>query len=409
MNPFAIRTWGATVLAVILCTLIACDDRRSSASEAGNAPSPVRLVADRPANPTAARPGEPSAPTRPRDKARDEAAAMLERGLEALVVGSDRKQARALFEQAAQRDPTFAAPHYNIAQLDEADQEWDAAIARLQKVGALAPNSKLAERAKAGIVKLTKVKELWATPEGRKTVRYDMAVEQARMFLRINRAEDAMTEASSALQVDTTRHEARLVLADALTRVGKYDAAVAHLKLAAEASPALKEKIDEAIGEVLNLKKYDALVSQADAALGDANYRRAADLYQEAWRVRPEREACGLRMAMALGFAGEFAEAQKTLEKLVASKSPEVSREAANQLATLRTLREQDQIMAKARKDAAEMRKKTTELAKQMGIELGAEPDDAPTLTTPPKPAAATQPAKPPVKDPVLEAIEQSK
>lgn len=342
--------------------------------------------------------------------ARDEARAILWNGLELLLKGGDRQRVRALLEQAAQRDPTFAAPHYNLASLDETEENWDAATARLQKVMDLAPNSRLSERARTELARLSTIRQLWATPEGQKKVRYDQAVDQARLLLQVNRPDDAMAEAESALRIDDSRHEARLVLADALTRIGRYDVAIVHLKLAAAAAPAIATKIKQAIAEVENLKKYDVLVTQADAALGDANYHRATDLYRSAWRLRPDREACGLRMAMALGFAGDFGQAQSTLEKLVASKSPQVSREAANQLATLRTLREQNEIITKSRKDAAEMRQKTAELAKQMGIDFGSEPSNQPPATVfTPKPTTPVSPTKPAVKDPVLDALENLK
>lgn len=346
----------------------------------------------------------------PDSSPRGAARVTLDKGLDLLLRGGDRAEVRKLLEHAAAQDQTFAAPHYNLAALDESDQQWDAAIGQLEKVLGLAPGGKLAGRATVDLARVKATRQLWKTPEGQAQVRYESSVAQARLLLQLDRPEEAITEATGALGMDGKRPEARLALADALARTGRYDAALVHLRLAAEAAPALKGRIDKAIGEVSQLKEYESLVMGADQALSDARYADAADGYQKAWTLRPLREACGLRAATALAFDGKFDRAQAMLEKLLASKSPEVSREAGKQLATVRTLREQDQIMARSRADAEQMRKKTAALAKQMGIDLGSDAASEPSKAAPSTPGgsndghATTRPA---ARDPVLEAIEK--
>ena len=283
---------AVSFVVIIAAGLFSACDRRQTTSSSASGAEPAAAPAVSNVKPTADTP------------ARVTARATLDKGLDLLLRAGDRAEVRKLLEQAAAQDPTFAAPHYTLAALDESEQKWDAAIAQLEKVLALAPAGDLARRATGDLDHVKNSRRLWATPEGQAQVRYESSVAQARLLLQIDRAEDAITEATSAVALDAKRPEARLALADALARTGKYDAALIHLRLVAESNPALRPKIDKAIAEVTQLKQYDSLVTRADQDLSEARYSEAADLYQEAWTLRPPREACGLRAATALAFDG---------------------------------------------------------------------------------------------------------
>jgi len=277
--------------------------------------------------------------------------------LESFAQTRDVQVARDGFAKAISQDPSYSQARFDLALIEESNDNWDGAIEQLTEVQRLESESQLGKVAAKELAHVKQIKKLWTTPEGRKSVEYERAVGRGRALITAGAVDDALNEASSAIRLDASRYEAHCVAADALNKLHRFAAAAAHVREAMHLAPsALQPKLQQALKEVQDSEAFDNESQAGDQALEDKDYGTAGDHYLAAYKILPTREAVALRGATMLALADRLDDAKPVLEKLVASADPRIVREAVAQLKSLQTFQRQQQMSREADTAMAKMR-----------------------------------------------------
>ena len=148
-----------------------------------------------------------------------------------------RRQARKGFQESIKQDESYPRPYFNLAVLDEAEENWDEAIRLLEQFRQLDASSELSTRAKQKLEYLKRVRTHDLQPGGKTKRRYDESVLQAGVLLNLGLFKEAVAEAARAATIDDSRWEAYALTASALAQQTFYDEAIPVLERAIARAP----------------------------------------------------------------------------------------------------------------------------------------------------------------------------
>ena len=270
------------------------------------------------------------------DDVRDKAREQLQLTTQHYIRDNDAAKARAGLLAAIQLDPTYPQPRYNLAMLAEVEEKWDEAIDWLQKYRTLDGTSKTSSKAQLEIERLTVVRDLDKTPEGKLKRRYNDAIARGQKLAAIGLPKSAVLEADAAVKMNPNRYEAYALAAACLARQGQYDRAIAFVKMAIDRSDASsKPRLQAALAKCENEANYQQIGIQGSAALDAGKYKDAAALFENGWKLFPRRGTYGLAAALALASSGDIPKATEYLNQLKNSKDQATARRAQSMLARI--------------------------------------------------------------------------
>ena len=272
-------------------------------------------------------------------KARENARQIMQQTMDDFVRDRDRAKAKRGFVASIAADRTYPDAHFNLAKLEEADENWDEALRQLRECEQLAAGAPLAVRAGEEIRQVEQLKERMRTSEGKRSVKYERLVADARNFCEAQRYGEALASAEEGIRLDGDRFEAYSVAAVAHARMKNYDEALKAMDAALTNVPSnQRATLETAIAVMKKEFLGERLAERASAAMSEQRYKDAASIYSQAWEQRPSFEGYGLRAALAYQLAGMENEAVKVLNKLAASKDLSVAQAASMQLMTIKAL-----------------------------------------------------------------------
>lgn len=238
----------------------------------------------------------------------DSASSFVDSGKKLLAEGNIQK-ARLEFKNAIQVDPRLAEPFYQLALIDEKEQNWKGMFANLTTVEQLAPTHYEA------IVKLGQIHLLAGN--------FDVALEKANKVIEADKEnvpawvlrssiamkqqnfELAMSDIEHALSLDAKNIEALSVKTLVLNMQGKSDQALSII------DEALKIEPDQLPLTMIKLSILE----------GQKNYAAMEQIYQSLLIQRPDESWVAISLAKLLNVQDRYSDAKKVLEAFV-SKHP---------------------------------------------------------------------------------------
>ena len=219
---------------------------------------------------------------------REHAREMMRETMDTFVRERDRARAKRGFMACISTDPTYAEPRFNLAKLDEADEDWDSAIRSLRECEKFASGTPLAARAGEEIRQVEELKQRLRTQEGNRAVKYERLVADARNFCEAQRYGEALISTEDAIRIDDGRFEAYSVAAVAHARMKNYDQALKAMHTALTKVPPDHRATLETVIEVMKKESLgERLADRASVAMGEQRYNDAASIYSQAWEQRP--------------------------------------------------------------------------------------------------------------------------
>lgn len=257
----------------------------------------------------------------------------LQGSLEKFLTDGNRPEAKEAFRKCAEQDPSYAEPRYNLARLEEADENWDEALRWYNECQRAAPNSTLSRDAGVHIRQLEAIQQRAQTPEGARALKYETLVERVRSAIAAEQFAQAEVLAEQAAKIDDSRHEAYSLAAAVCSRNRDYDKALGHLRIAISKCPADKKpSLQLALSEMEKELAAEQHRTKAMKAMADGQFSAAAREFESAWQARSSFEGYGIRAALAHQLAGANDAAIKLLRRLASSKDLSVAQLATNQL-----------------------------------------------------------------------------
>lgn len=181
---------------------------------------------------------------------RAEANRLLAQAEDAVVRSADVSQGQILIERAIAADPLYAAPHFNLAILLQAQEKWEPAEGAFKKFLELESTGIWADRARREIEFCKRYAEIDKDPEAKTARRFNEAVEMARRLLSYGRYSQALLVANSAAVINGRRHEPPAIAGAALMGLEKWPEAERMLLKAQLLAP---EEAREAIRDARTL------------------------------------------------------------------------------------------------------------------------------------------------------------
>ena len=299
-------------------------------------------------NPGSAHPvNSEDARSAPEGKSPRESRTVFEHTLLQFQSDKNLQKAEAGFLRSAELDPSYIPPRVNLAKLAESRADWDAAIQFQQQV-ALAGEPAVAAKAREDVERLQKLKAEWSTESGRREIQLTRTLSRAMALMESNDFQGASTEAEAAVKIHPDRHEPYVMMAQIALNQGKTDSAKSLLLRAREHAPGrMAPEIEDAIRNIDNDKKASEWVAMGEDAMLKQDFGKAGEYFREAFKLNPHREDLGLRAAMADSLSKKLGGAEVLLQKLVASRNPEIRREATLLLSNVRDLKQFSQGIEK--------------------------------------------------------------
>lgn len=277
-----------------------------------------------------------AAPVQGSAEARVKARSTMQETLEVFVRDRSRSKAKEGLLQCIREDPSYAEPRYNLGKLAESEQDWDAAIRWLSECQSLAEGTKLYDDAGQNIQRLKKILDLCRTPNGTRSVKYEIAIASGRDLISAKQYGEALAALKEAIRLDESRYEAHSLAGAAKYRLKEYDQALDDMDRAITRAPGeLREKLKAAREDMQKDAFCEKHLLRAADAMADGKYEEAAIHYDAAWKKRPAFEGYALRAALGYQLAGRPELARNYLRPLTASKDLAVAQSAADQLLRL--------------------------------------------------------------------------
>jgi tetratricopeptide (TPR) repeat protein len=240
--------------------------------------------------------------------------------------------------EAIKDDPSYIAPHFYLGLLDEEQEDWEGAIASFDQICQLQPDSKVCAAVKLETKQLTGLRT--DSPEALRNFRYSRKISLANSALAAGTLKRAVSFASQASSIDDSRWEAYAIGAAALSKQRDFDEAAKFLGLAMTRAPAdVKPKLQEALDQCGKEKQYAAFALAGAQALQAKQYPVAAQQFENAWKLFPDRAEYRLAEALALANSGEHDKAVATLTLLESSHDPATAKQARDMLAQVSSVR----------------------------------------------------------------------
>jgi tetratricopeptide (TPR) repeat protein len=221
-----------------------------------------------------------------------------------------------LLLMATRRDPAFVKPVFNLGVVCEMSERWEDALSFFKIVPSLEQDPRILETANSEVERLKIITAMVATPEGRRTRDFDIALvnllnAKIEPVLGVERAE-------SLVKQDRTRWEAPALAAEMYAAQEKYAEAARSLEAAAHVAPSDKRASLIAAAEIAGAQaKYQELVDRGVKSWEDKKYSDAARFYQEAWDVDHSHLDTGIDSAVSYLMADQIKEAVTVLSLLL--------------------------------------------------------------------------------------------
>ena len=207
-------------------------------------------------------------------------------------------------------DATYAAPYYNLAVLQEREGEFAEAIQNYRNFLQYGQSSRFRVEAKLRLAIVEQLAKLGpvkvAQPNDAPDPQYAAALLAATAFREDGLLPQALVQSQRAAQLDGTRWEPLLVLAEVQNELGENQNALASYDKAKLLAPqSEKAQIDVLRGGAALAVKQDELATLGLEAL-KRNDRSAKDLLFQAWALSPQREEIGFIAAVKAVGVGDL-------------------------------------------------------------------------------------------------------
>jgi tetratricopeptide (TPR) repeat protein len=243
-------------------------------------------------------------------------------------------EAREDLLEAIKDDPSYIAPYFYLGLLAEQQEDWEGAIASFDQICRIEPYSKQCAGVRLETKRLTALRT--DSPEALKNFRYSRKVSLANSALEAGLLKRAVFFASQASSIDNTRWEAYAIGAAALAKQKDFDGAANFLGLAMSRAPAdVKRKLQTALDQCGKEKQYAAFALAGAQALQAKQYQTAAQQFENAWKLFPDRAEYRFAEALALANSGNHDKAVGTIVLLESSHDPATAKKARDMLAQL--------------------------------------------------------------------------
>lgn len=257
------------------------------------------------------------------------------RGMVAYQKADDVAGARAAFLKAIERDKAFAAPVFNLAQLEEQQERWAEAVRWYTGYLRLDKTSLYADVAEKKLVLLATYIEADKTVEGKKRRIYLQYLQKAQTYLAGGNAGASTAYAELAANLEPLRFEAYVLHAIALMENERYTEALVKLDAAAARATgpekaeiaALASRCREAVAQKSRIEAADKLFQQR-------NYPAAAAAYSDIWILLDQAEY-GFLAAKSWALARQESKALRIYERLATAKAVGVVAQARREKASL--------------------------------------------------------------------------
>ena len=247
---------------------------------------------------------------------------------------SDVGKAQETLLEAIKDDPSYIAPHFYMGLLDEEQEDWEGAIASFDQICRIEPDSKQCAGIRLETKRLIALRT--DSPQVVRNFRYSRKVSLANSALQAGLLKRAVFFASQASSIDDSRWEAYAIGAAALAKQKDFDGAAKFLGLAMSRAPAdAKIKLQAALDQCGKEKQYAAFALAGAKALQSKQYPAAAQQFDQAWKLFPDRGEYGLAEALALKDSGDSNKAAETLTLLESSRDPSTAQQARDMHAQL--------------------------------------------------------------------------
>jgi len=252
------------------------------------------------------------------------------------LVRRDPLAAKGGFEKAISLDPSYALPRFHLALLAEAEGDWDASIRWFSQFLTLTKDQKLASKARTEMAIIGRLRQMDATPEGKKRREYDESINHAIVLLRSGFPKESVAEAANATKIDSARWESYAVAADALLKQKAYGPAIPFLQQAIDRAPSGKQQeLKTALKECHDELDYSRYELDGVRALDAKDYVTAANRFGLAWKLFPVRGDTGLAYGVSLAMSGQYNDATAVLSGLRGSSDADTAQRAKDYLAKL--------------------------------------------------------------------------
>jgi hypothetical protein len=245
-----------------------------------------------------------------------------------LAIHRDAKPGLREMAEAFATDPTYAPAAFNLGLLCALTGKWQDAVAALTEAVRL-DAGQFGAVLEPQIERLRLIATLESTPDGQRARRYDEALHSLlKRWKNVSQADAASTLVQIG-RVDPRRWEAPSLLAGLLGDGRNYEAAVKFLEIAAAnaSSASHKSALQKAIAAAQREIRYGRARRDAEIASMNAEYEKAAQMYEGAWKEMPARADSGMFAASAFLLADDTSRASGVLHRL--QHSPDKSLSAA--------------------------------------------------------------------------------
>jgi tetratricopeptide (TPR) repeat protein len=226
-------------------------------------------------------------------------------------------------------DPLYAQPCFQLALLAEAEEDWPGAIKWFTEFRHLKPRSAESAVAQIELNRLPQIEVLDSTPLGKQKRRYDDAIARCNLLLEEGFPKEAVAGADAAARIDPSRWEAYSFAAVCLEETHHFNLAERLLKRAILLAPARRKvTLETALRLCGKEDQAAALALNADKALRSRHFKIAAEQFDKAWELAPEKSEYGLGAAVAQLKLHNRAAASKDLMKLKSCRDSSIASRA---------------------------------------------------------------------------------
>ncbi len=315
---------------VLTCWILSAQDAAPPTAEPVAIPAAIPVVT--PDVVPLAPPDLDSPYASPRDAARHRFQATLSE----LQSGRNIKAGLQGFAEAFALDRTYAAAAFDLGILATIAEKWEDALPALQEASRLDPAG-LGKLAAPQIERLSLIRSLEATPEGRRQRSYDVALYPVLLQLPKLQPSEAMAALADVGKIDPKRWEAPALLAGLNGNGRGYDVAAKFLEIAVgnATQPAVRQRLQKALEAAQRELRYAATRAAAEASADRGEYAKAGELYENTWAVIPARASNGMEAASAWLLHDDTARAAVLLVRLRESGDSEFTASAAAMLKEL--------------------------------------------------------------------------
>lgn len=269
-------------------------------------------------------------------RARQKAQATFRQTLARFARDRNLTLARQGFLAAAQMDPSYPQPHFNLGVLAESEEKWDEAGKAYADCLRRQPEAELKSKTEQAIERLKKIGELARTPEGKARWRYEQVLLKAQALGQMGLVKEAVAQTAAAAKTDNSRWEAYALAGSLLSQQNLCNEATGFFQQALERAPAEKKTaLEQALQKCRKEQMYRNLAQTAAAAAAVKDYAVAAHNFTQAWELFPERGEYGLAAATCLVMAGKNDAASIILTMLQEDRDPQTARKAREIMARI--------------------------------------------------------------------------